>query len=203
MRGSLTSRALSAAIVAGVVLLAAGGGYAVASSSSSRKITVCVHKHGHGLYTGKCAKHDKTLTWNKRGPQGPDATSLVFNEAGAATPTATTLGTAGPYSLSAVCVQSTPGTTVTRVLEAGPAATFDGFDMVGATPHSVSVAFPAHPTAAQLVSVTSATTAPETSYFHLLLLPASGTSVDVQITISATGGAMNTCHASVVIIPTS
>ena len=58
MRGSVTSRALFAALVGVVVLLAAGGGYAVASSSS-KKITACVHKHGRGLYTGKCAKHDK------------------------------------------------------------------------------------------------------------------------------------------------
>ena len=50
MRGLVTSRAISAAIVGVVVLLAAGGGYAIASSSS-KKITACVHKHGGGLYT--------------------------------------------------------------------------------------------------------------------------------------------------------
>ena len=148
MRGPVTSRALVAAIVGVVVLLAAGGGYALASSSS-KKITACVHKHGGGLYSGKCAKHDKKLTWNTTGPagptgatgatgapgatgpQGPGATSLVFNGAGTASPTATTLGTAGPYGLSAECIQPSAGTTTTRLLEVGPAVTIDGFDMVG------------------------------------------------------------------------
>ena len=226
MRGSVTSRALFAALVGVVVLLAAGGGYAVASASS-KKITACVHKHGHGLYTGKCAKHDKRLTWNTTGPpgppgpagpagaagatgapgstgaRGPDATSLVFNGAGATTPTAATLGTAGPYSLSGECIEPSAGTTTTRLLELGPAATIDGFDMVGTATHALSLAFPAHPTAAQLVSVTSTTTTPETSYFHLLLLATSETAADLQITISAVGGATNTCHASVVAIPAS
>ena len=197
MRGSVTSRALFAALVGVVVLLAAGGGYAVASSSS-KKITACVHKHGRGLYTGKCTKHDKKLTWNTTGPagpagpagatgatgapgatgsQGPGATSLVFNEAGTASPTPTTLGTAGPYSMSADCIEPSAGTTTTRLLEAGPAATIDGFDMVGTATHALSLAFPAHSTAAQLVSVDSTSTTPETSYFHLLLLPTSATAV--------------------------
>ena len=225
MRGPATSCVLSAALVGVVVLLAAGGGYAVASSSS-KKITACVHKHGGGLYTGKCAKHDKKLTWNTTGPAGPEGatgapgptgatgatgapgatgptgpTSLVFNGAGTGTPAATTLGAAGHYSLSAECVQPSAGTTQTALLEAGPAATIDGFDMVGTAPHALSLAFPAHTTAAQLVSVDSTSTTAETSYYHLLLLPTSGTPVDLQITISAVGGATNTCHASVVVIP--
>ncbi len=214
MRRPVTSRALSAALVGVVVLLAAGGGYAVASSSS-KKITACVHKHGGGLYRGKCAKHDKKLTWNTTGPsgakgapgatgpQGPGATSPVFDGAGTASPTATSLGTAGPYGLSAECVQPSAGTTITRLLEVGPAATIDGFDMVGTAAHALSLAFPAHTTAAQLISVDSTSTTPETSYFHLLLLPTSGTPVDLQITISAVGGTTNTCHASVVVIPAS
>jgi hypothetical protein len=223
MRGSVTSRALSAALVGVVVLLAAGGGYAVASSSS-KEITACVHKHGRGLYTGKCAKHDKRLTWNTTGPagpagppgaggaagapgatgsQGPGATSLVFNGAGASTPSAATLGTADPYTLSGECIEPSAGTTTTRLLEVGPAATIDGFEMIGTAAHALSLAFPAHSAAAQLVSVASTSTTPATSYFHLLLLPTSGTAVDLQITISAVGGATNTCHASVVVIRAS
>ena len=219
MRGPVTSRALVAAIVGVVVLLAAGGGYALASGSS-KKITACVHKHGGGLYSGKCAKHDKKLTWNTTGPagpagatgatgatgpQGPGATALVFNAAGTAAPTATSLGTAGPYGLSAECIRppSPSTTTTTRLLEVGPAATLDGFDMVGTTTRALSLGFPAHPVLAQLVPVSSTTTTPETSYYHLLLLPANGTPVDLQITISAVGGITNTCHASVVVIPAS
>jgi collagen type I/II/III/V/XI/XXIV/XXVII alpha len=245
MKGQLTFRALPAAIVGVVVMFAAGGAYAIAGANSNNTITACVHSHGNGLYTGRCAKHDKTLIWNTTGPagptgpngptgaggptgpagptgptgatgatgltglvgktgaQGPGASSLVFNGAGSATPTATTLGTAGPYSLSAECIQPSSGTTTTRLLEAGPAATIDGFDMVGTTARALSIEFPAHTTAEQLVSVDSTTTTPETSYYHLLLLPASGTPVDLQITLSAVGGATNTCHASVVVIPTS
>jgi len=89
------------------------------------------------------------------------------------------------------------------VLEVGPAATIDGFDMVGTTAHALSLAYPVHTTAVQLVSVDSTTTTPETEYFHLLFLPASGTPVDLTITISAAGGTTNTCHASVVVIPAS
>ncbi len=129
----------------------------------------------------------------------------MFNGAGTPAPTATSLGTAGPYGLSAECIQPTvPGTTTTtRLLEVGPAATLDGFDMVGTAAHAISLAFPAHPVLAQLVPVTSTSTTQETSYFHLLLLPTSGTPVDLQITLSAVGGATNTCHASVVVIPAS
>jgi hypothetical protein len=236
MKRPLTFRALPAAIVGVVVMFAAGGGYAIASAQNNNTITACVHKRGDGLYTGKCAKHDKTLIWNtsgpagptgpsgptgaggpagptgatglsgltgQTGPQGPGASSLVFNGAGSATPTATALGTAGPYRLSAECNQPSSGTTSTALLEAGPAATIDGFDMVGTVTRALSLEFPAHTTAEQLVSVDSTTTTPETSYFHLLLLPASGTPVDLQITISAVGGATNTCHVSVVAIPTS
>jgi hypothetical protein len=220
MRGLVTSRAISAAIVGVVVLLAAGGGYAIASGSS-KKITACVHKHGGGLYTGKCAKHDKKLTWNTTGPagpagaagktgatgatgpQGPRATTFPFNGAGTAAPTATSLGTAGPYSLSAECIQPSAGTTTTRLLEAGPAMTIDGFDMVTTGAHALSLAFPAHPVLAALVSAVSTTTTPVPAYYHLLLLPSSGTPVDLQITLSAVGGATNTCHASVVAIPAS
>ena len=75
--------------------------------------------------------------------------------------------------------------------------------MVGTTTRALSLGFPAHPVLAQLVPVSSTTTTPETSYYHLLLLPASGTPVDLQITISAVGDTTNTCHASVVVIPAS
>ncbi len=123
------------------------------------------HKHGGGLYTGKCAKHDKKLTWNTTGPagpagatgktgatgatgpQGPGARALVFNGAGTPAPTATSLGTAGPYGLSAECIEpAVPRTTTTtRLLEVGPAATLDGLQMVGTAGRALSLAYPAHP----------------------------------------------------------
>lgn len=222
MRGPITSRALSAALVGVVVLLAAGGGYAIASSSS-KKITACVHKHGRGLYTGKCAKHDKKLTWNTTGPagpkgdtgatgapgatgpQGPGATTQVFNGVGVSTLTPTSLGTAGPYSLSAECLAPSAGTTRTVLLEQGPAATVDGFDVSATASSPISDPnYPVHHTPLALVSEASASTTPTRAFFQLLLLPTSaGTPVELHITISAVGGATNTCHASVVVIPES
>jgi hypothetical protein len=47
------------------------GAYA-AGSSSAPKITACVRHQGGALYTArKCARHDRTLTWNVAGPPGP------------------------------------------------------------------------------------------------------------------------------------
>jgi hypothetical protein len=66
----LASRRVSAAAVAILVLLVAGGGYAIASGGGT--ITVCVHRSTGVLYRAHtCAPHDRTLTWNARGPAGP------------------------------------------------------------------------------------------------------------------------------------
>jgi hypothetical protein len=224
MRGPVTSRAVFAAIAAALVLLAAGGGYAIASGSS-KQITACVHRHGGGLYTGKCHKHDKKLTWNTSGPagppgpagptgatglagatgpQGPGATTFAFNGIGTSTATPTTLGKAGPFTVSAECLEPTSGTADMVLLESGPGTTIDGFDMITTGPHAVSIpSYPAHPTAAALVSIESTSTTQESSFYDLLFLPSSGSRVDLQITLSATGGTTNTCDASVLWYPTS
>ncbi|MEA2211607.1 MAG: hypothetical protein QOF83_1555 [Solirubrobacteraceae bacterium] len=61
----------SAALCVGVVtLVIAGGGYAFASSGTG-KIRACVQKHSHLVYTGKCKKQDKKLSWSSTGPRGP------------------------------------------------------------------------------------------------------------------------------------
>ncbi len=143
-----------------------------------------------------------TGTTGITGAPGPGAMDFVFNSSGTASPTPTTLGHAGPFSLSGECVQS-GSSTKTVVLEEGPSTTIDGFDILGATPHSVSVPFPAHPTPGELVGVTSTTTTPETYAYSLFLEPSSGSPVDTTITIAATGGTTDTCHASMVVIPTS
>ena len=58
------------AVVAIALLIAGGGIYALASSGGGT-ITVCVSHKGGTLYKAhKCAKHDKNLTWSKRGPAG-------------------------------------------------------------------------------------------------------------------------------------
>lgn len=58
------------ALVVAALLMVGGGAYALASSNGGT-VTVCVKHNGGTLYkAGKCAKHDKTLSWNKQGPQG-------------------------------------------------------------------------------------------------------------------------------------
>ena len=56
-------------VVALVALLfaASAGGYAATQSGS---IQACVRKIDGSLYVGKCAKHDRKLSWSKTGPQG-------------------------------------------------------------------------------------------------------------------------------------
>jgi hypothetical protein len=68
MRRFFAGRAAPAAVIGVLLVLAAGGGYAIASGGGT--IHACVHKHGRGLYVGKCAKHDGKLSWNIQGPHG-------------------------------------------------------------------------------------------------------------------------------------
>ena len=58
---------LTAAAVAVGVGVAAGGGYAVAASGRNQTVSVCVSSQTHGLYTGRCARHDTRMTWNQQG----------------------------------------------------------------------------------------------------------------------------------------
>jgi hypothetical protein len=70
MKKPLGSRGAAAAASSILALLVAGGGYAIASGTGGA-IKACVHKHGGGLYTGRCARHDRKLSWNAVGPPGP------------------------------------------------------------------------------------------------------------------------------------
>jgi hypothetical protein len=71
------------------MLIAGGGAYALARSTNST-VTVCVHHKSRTLYQAKkCAKHDKKLSWNKRGrtgPRGPQGTQGVPGAQGQAGP---------------------------------------------------------------------------------------------------------------------
>ena len=72
MRGIGVIRPSSATLVAVVALGAGVAGGALAAGNASPTITACVHKHGGGLYRAKhCARHDRKLSWNELGPQGP------------------------------------------------------------------------------------------------------------------------------------
>lgn len=66
---------MSGPVVAVLVITATGGAYAAVQGASST-ISACVHQRSGGLYTGRpCARHDRSLTWNVVGPQGPPGMS--------------------------------------------------------------------------------------------------------------------------------
>lgn len=83
---------LTAAAVAVGVCVAAGGGYAVAASGRNARVSVCVSSHTHGLYMGRCARHDTRLTWNEQGPRGRRGATGATGASGPAGAT----GPAGP-----------------------------------------------------------------------------------------------------------
>jgi hypothetical protein len=98
-------RGLSKAAVtlgAAALLVAGGGAFAVASASG-RKITVCVSHSNHTLYkASKCRKHDKKLSWNATGPQGPKGAT---GSPGASGPPGST-GLTGPAGATKVVVHT-------------------------------------------------------------------------------------------------
>jgi hypothetical protein len=69
------SRGATAAAASILTLLVAGGAYAIASGGET--ISACSRKETHVVYTGKCKKGDKNLTWNQVGPQGPQGVEGV------------------------------------------------------------------------------------------------------------------------------
>jgi hypothetical protein len=79
-RRSLPIGALALLAVAGVSYAAPRGG----------EVAACVHKQGGGLYLGRCAKHDKKLSWAKQGaagPRGPQGSQGVAGPTGPLTTT--------------------------------------------------------------------------------------------------------------------
>jgi hypothetical protein len=209
-----------ALVVSAIALFAAFGGTAYASglisgsqiknhSISAKKLTTSAVKSFHGRRgpTGPRGLQGAAGAPGQKGDtgqQGPGATAFVYDQTGASAAAATTLGTAGPYTLSAECVEPTSGTTDTLLRESGPSTTLDGFDMITSGPHAVSIpSYPAHPTPAVIVSAESTSVTAVSDFYDLLFLPSSGSRVDMRITLSATGGTTNTCHASVLWYPSS
>jgi hypothetical protein len=209
-------------VVAVCALLAVGGGYALASGGSGGTITVCVSHHGGALYKAKkCAKHDKKLSWNKvgpqgiqgiqgqtgqTGPQGPGATTIVHTWAGAASPTQVPLGTIGPWTATGRC--TTSGSSTTNELDfTGPG--FDAYGLaVGTSVTAQTVVFhqPGPLTNTEVNSV-GATTTSATSSADDLLVPTSGSPVQLLLTSWVTGASppggypANTCFVSAAITP--
>jgi hypothetical protein len=69
------SVAAMCAIAALALVVVAGGVTYAATDGGPATITVCVHHSGGGLYkASKCAAHDSSLTWNVKGPAGPQGT---------------------------------------------------------------------------------------------------------------------------------
>jgi hypothetical protein len=214
------------AIVSVAAVLAIGGGYAFASAGSSKQIRACVHRHGHDLYTGKCAKHDKKISWSTSGPpgrpgapgatgpqgvqglqgppgpQGPGATKMVYNSGGAASPAPIiTLGDVGAWTVSARCAQGGSTTSLDLLIQ-GPSGQLDGLIVTGAGASPQSSPLVAHSTPSPVFNVTSSTTTAAIQSFQLLWLPSTGTSADTTLTMVATGAAINTCHLSLAVTPT-
>jgi hypothetical protein len=215
-------RGTSAAAVGVCALVAAGGGYALASGSSGGKITVCVSHHGGALYKAKkCAKHDKKLTWNKQGiqgiqgiqgprgntgPQGPGATSIVHSWAGAASPTREPLGTIGPWTATGLCTTS-GGSTTNELDFTGPGVDAYGLGVGTAVTAQPIVFHQPGPLTNTEVNSLGATTTLADSSADDLLVPTSGSRVQVLLTSWVTGASppsgypANTCFVSAAITP--
>jgi hypothetical protein len=99
MRRLLAGRGTPAVIVGVLMLFVVGGGYAVAASSGGSTIKACAKKKGGTLYTGKCHKGDKKLSWNTTGPKGATGAKGATGGTGAAGATGRT-GPAGPVTLT-------------------------------------------------------------------------------------------------------
>jgi hypothetical protein len=69
MRRLLSASRTPAVLVGALAALLAGGGYAFASRGGA--IHACVRKGSHLLYTDRCKKGDKKLSWNRAGRRGP------------------------------------------------------------------------------------------------------------------------------------
>jgi hypothetical protein len=117
LKGLFTSGRVAVGLSAVALICAVGGG-AYAASKTAGKITVCVSHAGGGLYQAKkCAKRDKSLTWNKtgiqglQGPQGPQGlpgpgAKLISASAPAGTTTTGTIDGIWTYSLG--CSAASP-----------------------------------------------------------------------------------------------
>jgi hypothetical protein len=232
MRRFLAARGTSAAAVGVLVVLVGGGGYALASGGKT--IAACVHHRGGDIYIAKkCAKHDKKLSWKSAGPagstgatgasgatgapgarggtggtgpQGPGATNATFDTTGTASPTPTTLGAMGPWTMSATCSE-TSGVTTGTFYYAGPGGRVDGIIGLGentatGTTELYSSAF--GPTSSTpFVGASASDTTLKVSSSNFVFVPTSGTSVELALDIAVAGGATNTCHFSAFVTPSS
>jgi hypothetical protein len=118
MRRLFSSRGMSAAATGILVLLIAGGGYAIAGGSGT--INACAQKHGHHLlYTGKCKKGDKKLSWGVQGRPGLAGATGPVGPKGATGTTGATGPSAGFSSSGEQVTNLSDTTVVSLTLPAG------------------------------------------------------------------------------------
>jgi hypothetical protein len=224
MRRLLAARGTPVAAVGVLALLIAGGAYALASSGG-KSIHACVHKHGGDIYIAKkCAKHDQKLSWNQVGPKGPaglkgpkGATgntgpqgpgAATINYYTPANGTSAAIGKIGPYTLSGTCTLSA-GKVTFSVLLSGPGTTIDGFSV-----DSSPTAFPQTgtlpgPIVNGVFTTPGPTATQDIMTGQILLVPTTGTTLEVFPTAVAngptpgTGSAADTCHFASTTIPTA
>ena len=225
MRRLFASRGTAAALVGMLALCVAGGGYALASGGGANTIHACVHQQGGDIYIARtCATHDRTISWNKvgpqgqqglrgktgpTGPQGPGVTSLNFTTAGSASPTPMTIGKAGPLTAMGTCTTTGSGGSATTefVLSyKGPALHVDGSLILPdgtAVPYSVST--PASTN--QHLGTIQPTSGQAAEFAQLFVMPTGHAPFQLMLTAVADGGSPNTgatpdtCHLSATITP--
>lgn len=210
MRRLLATRGAAAAAIGVLVALAAGGSFALASSSG-KTIHACVHRRSGDIYVAKkCAKHDRKLSWNlvgrrgatgPAGAQGPGATYLVYNAGGGSSNAPTPIGTLGPFTFSGVCTTSGGGTTSSTIGVTESGARVDGLIVSGSTALTVSANLGALSGGVFDTGASSSTT-PQMASSDELVIPTSGTAIQLQQTFTVTGGSANTCHFSATATPT-
>jgi hypothetical protein len=206
--GSKLTPSMGVALAALVLAVSGGGTYAFAAGSQGQ-ISACVHHKGGGLYiSGKCRGHDKRLSWNVTGQQGPGAVEYTYDStAPAATPQNTPLGPAGPFSdLTGSCTVS--GSVVEVLLGATNSSTVyldatRNDQTNGGTPDTFFESFsqPAASSPTVLTGEANTNNAGD-GYNHTTMTvtsPSHGT-LDVFEHVSH---ANNTCHLSVVWTPAS
>jgi hypothetical protein len=86
MRRVLQARRAPATVLGIMALVVAAAGGAYAATGSHGTITVCVHHKGGALYRAhRCARHDRKLRWNTKGPAGPTGAQGPAGAAGITT----------------------------------------------------------------------------------------------------------------------
>lgn len=188
-------------ILGAIALFIALGGSSYAAIASLPPHSVGTRQlKNRAVTTAKIANGAVTHTKLAKGAVGPAAEELVYNARGSASGTPTGIGKIGPWSAKGSCTQT--GSTTTLFVDfAGPDAQDDSFVESEGVADVGSEPFLPHDGPFETASSSSSMT-PTTAYSQQLLIPTSGTPIQLMNTVSITGGVLSTCHASFAITPT-